>query len=62
MGIAKCVDYKQLQNLLMHKAIKGDTGRTRRFLQSFWHTNKEASHVPNKSLCKAPAALMPVCL
>jgi hypothetical protein len=24
--------------------------------------NKTASHVPNKSLCKAPAALMPVSL
>ena len=33
-----------------------------RFLQSFWHINKIASHVPNKSLCKAPAALMPVSL
>jgi hypothetical protein len=29
------------------------------FLQSFWHINKEASHVPNKSLCKVPVALMP---
>jgi len=24
------------------------------FPQSFWHINKTASHVPNKSLCKVP--------
>jgi hypothetical protein len=29
------------------------------FLQSPWHIKEKASHVPNKSLCKAPVALMP---
>jgi hypothetical protein len=27
-----------------------------------WHINKAVSHVPDKSLCKDPAALMPASL
>ena len=32
------------------------------FCKALWHIKGEASHVPNKSLCTAAAAFMPVCL
>ena len=39
---------------------RGSSAITELLIAAHWHINKEASHVPNKSLCKAPVVLMPV--